>query len=548
MTSLAARLFRSDRACLLILLLLGLALFSTHLGGRDLWAPDEPDIGEVVREIHLSGTWEVLRDNGELYFEKPPLYHWLAALFSLPAGRPTAFTLRLPSSLAALLGLVVLFHLGRGLFGRRTGALAAVVLATTYGYFMEARWAHPDMLWTFWLLLSALAFHRAHQKGGAALWLAVFYLSLGCANLTKGPHGLLIPLLAVVVFLASSRDLGFARRMGLWWGIPLSLVPAGFWVVAYRSAGEKFPLEALLLRLGHRFTRGEHHAQPFYHVFTSLPAEFFPWVLLLPFALWHTFPRRGARPDRDNAYLYSWIVVIFTVFAVSAEKRGVYLLPLLPLLALLVARTWDLALMGWDPSPVDRPIAWALGAALLLAAAGAAVVLPRVGREAPGLLLPAAVLAGAGLLSALAALVVHRRFGGGAALGAFSAGLVATYLVIAVQVLPALDPYKSARAFCGRVVAAVGGASLAMYPDYRPTYVYYSERFIPVLRTRAELKSFLSSGRRAFCLIEDKVYAAERRALEVDLEIVDRQRIGHREMLLIAGGDAADPETPRGKP
>ncbi len=545
---LAARLFRSDRACLLLLLFLGLALFSTHLGGRDLWAPDEPDIGEVVREIRLTGTWEVLRDNGELYFEKPPLYHWLAALFSLPAERPTEFTLRLPSSLAALLGLLVLFQLGRGLFGRRTGALAAVVLATTYGYFMEARWAHPDMLWTFWLLLSALAFHRAHREGGALPWLAVFYLSLGLANLTKGPHGLLIPLLAVVVFLASTRELGFLRRMGLAWGIPLSLLPAVFWVVAYRSTGEEFPLQALLLRLGHRFTRGEHHAQPFYHVFASLPAEFFPWVLLLPFALWHTFPRRGARPDRDNAYLYSWIIVIFTVFAASAEKRGVYLLPLLPLLALLVARTWDLALMGWDPSPADRPIAWALGAAFLLSAAGAAVVLPRVGREAPGLLVPAAVLAGAGILASVAALVVHRRLGGGAALGAFGAGLVVTYLVIAMHVLPALDPYKSARPFCARITAAVGGAPLAMYPDYRPTYVYYTGRFIPVLRTRDELKRFLSSGRRAFCLIEDNVYAAERRALEVEPEIVDRQKVGHREMLLVAGGAAALPDSGGGGP
>jgi 4-amino-4-deoxy-L-arabinose transferase-like glycosyltransferase len=546
--SLAARLFRSDRACLLLLLFIGLLLFTTGLGGRDLWAPDEPDTGEVVREIRLTGTWAVLRDNGEPYFEKPPLYHWLAALASLPAGRVTEFTLRLPSSLAALLGLVVLFYLGRGLFGRRTGALAAVALATTYGYFMEARWAHPDMLWTFWLLLSALAFHRAHRAGGDALWLAVFYLSIGFANLTKGPHGLLIPLLAAAVFLASSRDLGFARRMGLAWGIPLALLPAGFWVIAYRRAGEEFPLEALLLRLAHRFTRGEHHAQPFHHLLTSLPGEFFPWVLLLPIALWHTFPRRGARPDRDNAYLYSWIVVIFTVFAASVEKRGVYLLPLLPLLALLVARTWDLALMGWDPSPVDRPIAWALGAALLLAAAGAAVFLPKVGREAPGLLLPAAFLAAAGLLSAIAALLAQGRFGGGAALGAFSAGLLVTYLIIAVFVLPALDPYKSARAFCRRVVTAVGGAPLAMYPDYRPTYVYYTERFIPVLRTRAELKSFLSSGRRAFCLIEDNVYAAERRALEAGLEIVDRQRIGHREMLLIGGGAAEAPKAEGGEP
>src|SRR5439155_359558 len=155
-------------------------------------ALDEPDIGEVVREIHLSGSWAVLRDNQQLYFEKPPLYPWLAALFSLPAGRPTELALRLPSSLAALGGLFVVFFLGRGLFGRRTGTLAAVILATTYGYFMEGRWAHPDMLWTFWLMLACLAFHQAYRAGGARVWMVVFYLAIGLANLTKGPHGLLI--------------------------------------------------------------------------------------------------------------------------------------------------------------------------------------------------------------------------------------------------------------------------------------------------------------------------------------------------------------------
>src|SRR5206468_2133088 len=264
--SLTVRVFRSDGNCLLLILFLGVALFATGLGARDLWAPDEPDIGEVVREIHLTGSWAVLRDNQELYFEKPPLYPWLAALASLPAGKPTEFALRLPASLAALLGLFVVFYLGRGLFGRRVGALAAVVLATTYGYFMEARWAHPDMLWTFWFLLSCLSFHLAYRAGGAPRWMVVFYLSIGLANLTKGPHGLLIPLLAVLVFLAASRDLGFVRRMGLAWGLPLALLPVALWVFAYRSTGEPFPLEALVLRLAHRFTSGEHHAQPFYHV------------------------------------------------------------------------------------------------------------------------------------------------------------------------------------------------------------------------------------------------------------------------------------------
>jgi 4-amino-4-deoxy-L-arabinose transferase-like glycosyltransferase len=546
--TLAIRIFRSDRSCLLLLLVLGLLLFATGLGAHDLWAPDEPDIGEVVREIHLSGSWAVLRDNQQLYFEKPPLYPWLAALFSLPAGRPTEFALRLPSSLAALGGLFVVFFLGRGLFGRRTGTLAAVILATTYGYFMEGRWAHPDMLWTFWLMLACLAFHRAYRAGGGLVWLAVFYFAIGLANLTKGPHGLLIPLLAVLVFLASSHDLRFVRRMGLPWGLPLSLVPLAFWVAAYRRTGEPFPLEALLQRLAHRFTSGEHHAQPFYHVLISLPLEFFPWVILLPAALRHTFPRPGARPDRDNAYVYSWVVVIFTVFAVSVEKRGVYLLPLLPLLALLVARVWDLALMDWDPSPVDRAIAWLPGICLALAIGGAVVAVPKIRSEAPDLLRPAVLVAALAAVTALAALVVHRRYRGGAALATFSGGLVVVYLAVVVAVLPALDPHKSARAFSQRVLAEVDQGPLAMYPDYHPTYVYYTGRFIPVLRNSRELGEYFSSPTRRYCLIEDDVFEAERRTLAGPLDVLDRQQIGHREMLLVAGGGTAtEHEMPEGK-
>jgi len=541
--SLAVRIFRSDRSCLVLLVLLGLVLFATSLGAHDLWAPDEPDIGEVVREIHLTGSWAVLRDNQQLYFEKPPLYPWLAALFSVPAGHPTELALRLPASLAGLFGLIVVFYLGRGLFGRRTGALAGVILATTYGYFMEARWAHPDMLWTLWLTLSCLAFHRAYRGGGTA-WLAVFYVAIGLANLTKGPHGLLIPLLAVVVFLASSHELSFLKKMGLVWGLPLALVPVGFWVAAYKSTGEPFPLEALLARLAHRFTSGEHHAHPWYHVLISLPVELFPWILLLPAALFHTFPRPGSRPDRDNAYVYAWIVVIFTVFAVSVEKRGVYLLPLLPLFALLLARLWDLALMGWDPSPVDRPVSWLLGISLALAIGGPFVAVPKIRAEAPDLLGPALVLAGIAGLAMLAAIVVHRRYRAGAGLAAYAGGLALVYLVIAVAVLPALDAHKSARTFSERVVKTVGDGSLAMYPDYHPTYVYYTGRFMPVLKTPGQLRDYFAAPGRRYLLIEEDLLDPARRSIDRPLEIVDRQAIGHRDMLLVSGDGAPAPEAP----
>src|SRR5206468_2568919 len=199
------------------------------------------------------------------------------------------------------------------------------------------------------------------------------------------------------------------------------------------------------------------------------------------------------------------------------------------------ARLWDMALMEWDPSPADRPIAWLLGASLLLAIGGAFVTHRQLKAQAADLVVPAAVLATIATLATLAAIVVYRRYRGGGALAAFSAGLAITYIVIAVAILPPLDRHKSARLFCQRVLEAVGDGPLAMYPDYRPTYVYYTGRFISVLHNRDQLREYFGSPRRSYCLIQDDVFEAERRALGLELEVLDRQAIGHRTMLLVAG-------------
>ncbi|MBI4168651.1 MAG: glycosyltransferase family 39 protein [Acidobacteria bacterium] len=541
------RIFRSNRGCLLLVLPLALLLFTPNLGGRDLWAPDEPRAGEVTREILTTGSWAVLHNNGRPYIEKPPLYFWLGAVLSLPAGRVSELTVRLPANLAALFGVVTVFYLGRNLFGRRTGALAGVVLATAQGYFMEARWAHPDMLFASLLSFACLAFHQAYRTGGSTGWLAGFYLAIGFANLTKGPLGLLLPPLAALVFLAGSRNLAFLRRAGLAWGLALALAPAALWLAAYRvSAGEAYPLGFALERLARRFTEGMHHTRPFLHTFTALPLEFLPWTILLPAALWHTFPRPGSRSDPENAYVYSWIVVLLAVFGISAEKRGVYLLPLLPLLALLVARLWDTALMAWDPPPVDRPIAWSLGAGLILALGAASYYLPRLRREFPDLLPAAILLSGAVILTSIVAVAAHWRSGGGVALAHLAAGLVICYLIIATVVMPALDPFKSARAFSHRVGATVGDAPLGIYPHYHSAYAFYTGRFLATPGSREDLDAFLRSAPRVYCLIEEESYEAVRRTLGTDVRVLDRERVGHRFVLLLVseggGGSCAAPQ------
>jgi len=545
--SLKIRLFRDDRTCLALILPLALLLSVIGLGQRDLWDPDEPRAGLVVRSILASGSWSALTLHDQPYFEKPPLYHWLAAAASLPAGRVTEESLRLPSSLAAVLCAVVVFTLGRALFGRRVGALGAIVLCTSQDYFMEARTAHPDMLFTLLLALAALAFHRAYARRGAVGWMACFYAAVGLAALTKGPLGLALPALAILAYLASLRDLSFARRAGLAWGAPLALLPSAIWLAAFRAGtGRNFPVGEALRRVGRRFAEGIHHAHPFTHVLSALAIEFLPWIVFVPGALWLTFPRRGGRRDPDNAYLYAWVLVLFSVFALSVEKRGVYLLPLLPFLALLVGRFWDTALFDWDPPPGDRFIVGGLVAGVVLTAGAAAHVLPRLAAETPALRRPGEILTGLILLAGAAALVALRASGGGAALAALAAGLLPCYLAIALIVLPALDPFKSARPFSQRAVAAAAGAPLGIYPDPHDGLAFYAGRPITILADRDQLGVFLRADPDAACLMEETQLELVRRDVSTQprlpsLEAVDRAEVGHRAILLVR---AASPIAP----
>lgn len=86
----------------LAVLLAATVLFLWQLGEHDLWAPDEPYFAEGAREMVVDGRWTVPHVNGKVSPDKPPLFFWLIALFSLPLGTVTSFTARLPSALAAL--------------------------------------------------------------------------------------------------------------------------------------------------------------------------------------------------------------------------------------------------------------------------------------------------------------------------------------------------------------------------------------------------------------------------------------------------------------
>ena len=108
-----------------VVLILAAVLFICNTWGYDLWAPDEPFFGEGAREMVADGQWLVTHVNGVVNTHKPPLFFWLIALLSLPLGRVTSFTARLPSALASLGTVAMTLRLGRRSSSEKTAVLAA---------------------------------------------------------------------------------------------------------------------------------------------------------------------------------------------------------------------------------------------------------------------------------------------------------------------------------------------------------------------------------------------------------------------------------------
>src|SRR5215813_5945850 len=135
-----------------------LLVFFWGLGQMPFYTRGEPREAVVVWEIANNGEWILpLRDGTEIP-SKPPLFHWLGALVSTALGRVDEFTVRFPSALLGLCGVLLTYEAGKRFWGAEAGRTAALVLATNFEWWRTAVAARVDMTLTFFLVAAFLWF------------------------------------------------------------------------------------------------------------------------------------------------------------------------------------------------------------------------------------------------------------------------------------------------------------------------------------------------------------------------------------------------------
>jgi len=171
------------------------------------------------------------------------------------------------------------------------------------------------------------------------------------------------------------------------------------------------------------------------------------------------WPRwRTALRERDTlvAVLLAWVVIVLAFFSLSSGKRGVYVLPAVPALA-MAAAPW---LPGLLRARGPRRIAFGLALALVAIAAVGALYFA-IDADAAGRVLrdfaihPVLPLAVAAIAASLPVMWLRVRDGWLAYAGTLAAVLV----TIGVMIYPRMDAMRSGRAIVAKVEEASRGVA-----------------------------------------------------------------------------------------
>jgi 4-amino-4-deoxy-L-arabinose transferase-like glycosyltransferase len=497
------RSLHSERYYPLCLLLLCGALFFPGLGARDFWAPVEPRYAEIARVMFAKGEWIVPTVNGDLYTDKPILYFWLVQITANLAGGVNEWTVRLPVALGGVGFVLATYYLGRDFFSPRIGLLGAAILATSARVIWEARWAHIDVIFCFFFLLSVYYGARALLQKGHPKEILLAYFFMGLATLAKGLIGVVLPGLLLVGFMIARRDWRMLVAAKLHIGIPIFLLVVAPWLYLVDSVTDgKWLSDFIYIHHVQRYTAGAGHRQPIYYYLTTLPADLAPWTIFAIPALLTYRAYRRLLVEPEKLFLVIWFLVVFLFFSASNTKRDLYLMPLLPAVALFIAHYFDDLHSGSLPQgPLYRSVALVFFALVAIAGLALPAAAWFLRRDALWISLPVAVALAAGG-SATAYFVIRRQPLKVAA--ATTALMTVTVLCAVTWIFPYIDRFKSRRFFSMEVQSVVPPSALVyIYADTMNDFNYYMRREVmPVLRTRSEVERLLAEGAGAYMLIK----------------------------------------------
>jgi 4-amino-4-deoxy-L-arabinose transferase-like glycosyltransferase len=315
---------------------------------------------------------------------------------------------------------------------------------------------------------------------------------MGLAVMTKGPVGVALPILSMLIWLALNRELhGAIARFRAVPGLLLTTLIAAPWFVAMTIREPGFAdFYFIGEHLRRAFEADYSHSEAFYFYLPVLSIGLLPWTLLVPFLTWREAVRNPAR-----SFCLVAASVTIVAFSCASAKLIPYILPAVPMLAVLIADglvacAWPSADSRAAHRPPDSRILIESGPMLALLGAGvivAAIAAPQfrtpyVMAVRPALYAIGAILVAGGAFTML--LFVMRRTAVG--LGAIVVTLAFALIAGGWARLQA-EPMRSYAALSRAIAEKAPDADIICYHRYVQSLPFYNRKRVVLIGGRTEL-------------------------------------------------------------
>lgn len=303
---------------------------------RDFTPANELRYLSIADEAIRNGSLFAFSNHGLAYADKPPLYFWIIMVGRILFGHNSMLFLSLFSLIPAFVIAEVMDRWAAPQLRNDFNAEAKLLLLTCGLFPGVMVFLRMDMLMTMWIVISLYTFYRIYEHLQAGipvpakdLWMFPVWLFLGI--FTKGPMGLLVPLVSVTVFLWQRSRLCYMKTVFGWrtWTLLLTLCLVWFGCV-YAEGGSEYLDNLLFHQTVDRAVDAFHHKRPFHYYLVSMTYTFLPWTFLVFGAAFAVISRRYRwKSDIERFFLLSGVSTIVMLSFISS-KIQIYMLPAYP--------------------------------------------------------------------------------------------------------------------------------------------------------------------------------------------------------------------------
>lgn len=280
--------------------------------------------------------------NGQPYADKPPLYLWFLMLGKWLFGSHQMWFI----SLFSIIPTIAITEVMRRwtveeLKGKWQGIAQIAFLSTVLilAMFMVLR---MDILMCLFIVLALRTFWKmwSAKECSAKNQLLLGLYTFG-ALFTKGPIGVLVPILVPLVWLIVKKEWKTFGRYWNWKSWLVLLIGCVLWFTAvYWEGGHDYLNNLLFHQTIDRAHDSFKHAKPFYFYVLSVLYMMLPLSLLILESIIFSAVKREKRSDLQNFFL-TVTVSVFVMLSCFSSKLDVYLLPIYPFCIYLGVILWQ---------------------------------------------------------------------------------------------------------------------------------------------------------------------------------------------------------------